>query len=151
MKILRDTSTIDRAHAYRITRCGRLLRNDLLSWLRKQQVEISPEQYFLLWRLHERDGRPQRELVDPAMDDRANITRLVESLERSGYVHRRGDPSDGRKKLVFLTKEGRDLVDLLREKVIAERERLFAGLPQQDLEALVRVLDHLETTVLTDR
>src|SRR5580658_1551047 len=44
-----------------------------------------------------------------------SMTALVTTLERSGLVKRRGDPSDGRVALVALTSEGTDYVQARRQ------------------------------------
>ncbi|MCB9762144.1 MAG: MarR family transcriptional regulator [Alphaproteobacteria bacterium] len=139
-----DTSSIDKATAYRLLRVARLLRHDLAGALARWDPDLTPEQYFVLFRLHERDGRAQRELVDPVLDDRANITRLVDKLQARGLVERRPDPDDGRRNQVWLTDAGRALFDTLLPRIPAERRRLFGDLAPGELDALHDLLDRLE-------
>lgn len=136
-----DLGPIDRAVAYRIRRIARLLRVELAKAL--EPHGLSQEQYFILYRLHECDGRSQRELADPTLDDRANITRIVAGLQKRGLVRRERDDEDRRVQRVFLTDQGRTAFSELRPLIASERTRLFADLAD-DLPALDRVLDHLE-------
>lgn len=147
MAKLTDTDALVQAHAYRLTRLGRLLRRSLIATLKSWGVELSPEQYFLIWRLHERDGRVQGELVDPLMDDRPNITRLLDGLQKKGLVERRRDPEDARRWRVFLTPEGRALMDRLLPEVVTLRQTLLGDISPADLAALERVMDHLESVL----
>jgi len=147
MAKLTDTDSLIQAHAYRLTRVSRLLRRSLISELSRLEIGLSPEQYFLVWRLHERDGRVQGELVDPLMDDRPNITRLLDGLAKKGLVERRRDPEDGRRWRVFLTAAGRALVERLLPEVVTLRHQLLGGISEADLAALERVMDHLESVL----
>ncbi|MCP4804540.1 MAG: MarR family transcriptional regulator [Proteobacteria bacterium] len=135
---------LEDALAYRLHRTARRLRVHLVRFLAQHAPGVSPEQYFLLYRLHREDGRALKELKDPALDDRANVTRLVAGLERQGLVGRDKDDDDARIVRVFLTESGRTLFDRLLPKVVALREEAFGQVEASDIEAFSRVLDHLE-------
>lgn len=137
--------TLNDAPAYRIHRVSRLLRVQLVRMLAAH--DLSPEQYFVLFRLMESDGRSHRDLTDPALDDRANITRLVGGLQRRGLVHKEADPDDRRVSRVFLTDAGRERFEALVPQIRAIREDLFADVSAADLSAMHRVLDALEARV----
>ncbi len=134
---------LDTALAYMIHRTARLLRYHLLGFFRELGLDITPEQWFILYRLYEQDGRSQSELTDRAIDDRANITRLVDSLEKRGFVVRNPDPDDRRRALVTLTGEGRLLLGKVLPLVTLERDRLFGHLGE-DEAALRRMLEDLQ-------
>ncbi|MGE3800946.1 MAG: MarR family winged helix-turn-helix transcriptional regulator [Candidatus Kapaibacterium sp.] len=139
---------LDDALAYTIHRTARLLRYSLLHFFKRNGLDITPEQWFMLYRLWEEDKRPQFELADPAIDDRPNITRLIDSLEKRGLVERQGDPDDRRRFLIALTPEAHKLLKELMPKVIEERERLFGSFSEGDLRALTRILKKVEKIAL---
>lgn len=58
--------------------------------------------------LHLLDGDPltQRELAERARVEEQTMSRTIERLERSGFVARERDASDGRRRLVTRTPEG---------------------------------------------
>jgi len=79
---------------------------------------------------------------------RSNMTRpamaeLVDELERAGYLARRPDPSDGRAKLIRLTRKGRRV--LLRAlRAVHEIERVYAEeIGAERFDALVLSLQSL--------
>jgi DNA-binding MarR family transcriptional regulator len=133
---------LDRAVAFRLHRIQRLLRANLLGLLRP--FDLTPEQYFALMRLGERDGRVQGELGDPTLDDRASVSRMVAAMEERDLVVRSRRADDHRAWVVHLTERGRALLDALAEPVDRARERLFGAVPPADLAALHRVLDRIE-------
>ena len=135
------------AHAYRLGRIQRLLRRRLISITISIDPELSPEQFVLLLRLAEVDWLAQSELVDPALDDRANITRQVRGLIDRGLVRVRVDAGDRRRRLLALTPPGRELFERFVPQIIENRRALFGAVPASDLEAFERVLDHLENAL----
>ncbi|MEL6343508.1 MAG: MarR family transcriptional regulator [Myxococcota bacterium] len=150
MPRLDDMRSLERAHAYRLTRVARLLRYNLMSALSHAaeaagEPALSPEQFFLLFRLKERDGRSHRELADPVLDDRPNITRLVTAMGRQGLVKRQADPEDGRRVRVYLTDKGRALIVGLEPEILRVRQELFGDIPEEEFALLERLLDRLET------
>lgn len=140
-------SLLTQAHAYRLSRLARLLRRHLEGTLDTAELGLSVAQFFIMMRLGEHDGLIQGELVDPTLEDRSNITRLVGGLVERGLVERHRDPEDRRRQRVFLTPTGRELLEELQPVVMNARGQLFGGLPPEDITALERVLDHLEATL----
>ncbi len=140
--------SLDRAPAYRIYRLSRLMRHRLQIVLNEHGNGISPEQYFALFRLYKRDGRSQVELADRDLNDRANITRMLENLEREGFVERRPDEDDGRRNSVYLTEEGRDLMQGLFPYIVSERKTLFNGFNGEEMNLLDSLLSKLTDNAL---
>lgn len=148
MDRIHDTNTLDKATAYAILRMGRLLRMDLSRTLQHAGVEITPEQWFILFRLYEQDGLAQSELADKLLHDHPNITRLVDALEASALIRRDNDPEDRRRYLIRLADPGRALVEKLFPVVIARRQQLFNGLDEQAIEQLHATLKTIEQNLM---
>lgn len=145
---INDTSSLDRAIAYIIHRTSRLLRFHLARFFRHMDTPISPEHWFLLFRLYERPGQAQSELADRDLQDHPNITRLIDGLDQHGLVQRLPDPTDRRRTLVSLTEAGTQLMDSLMPHVVAERQRIFRGLSSAELETLVVILRKIEQNLV---
>lgn len=142
-----DVSSLDVALAYRIQRLARRLRVHLVRLLNTHAPGLSPEQWFLLFRLFKRDGQSQSDLTDPVLDDRPNVSRQIAGLTASGLVARSPDPADGRRSLLALTEAGREQVETLLPIVVEARRTLFASVPEADLSTFSDVLGRLEGTV----
>ena len=65
---------------------------------------------------------------------------LVDDLTRLGYVERRPDPSDGRRKRIALTAHGTEMLDLSAEIFEELRVEWAATLPPGALDQLVATL-----------
>jgi DNA-binding MarR family transcriptional regulator len=84
------------------------------------------------------------ELAHAEQVEPPTMTRLVDALERDGYVERSPDPDDARAVRVEATKRGRDALLEGRRRRVQAFTRLLAALPPKDLSQLGRGVDALE-------
>ncbi|MFW6773792.1 MarR family winged helix-turn-helix transcriptional regulator [Nocardioides sp. CPCC 205120] len=102
--------------------------------------------YFTLMHLSEAEGRTLRmgDLATAANLSLSGMTRVVQRLERSGWVERRRATDDGRGATAVLTDAG---LERLREAwpahLASVRRHLFEQLDGFDLQQLVRALDRI--------
>ncbi len=143
-----ESTDLEDALAYRVSRAARLLRIHLAHLIARHGVEMSAEQYFVFFRAYSCEGCRQGELADGKLEDYSNVTRLVDSLVNKDLLERQPDPSDRRSHLVFLTERGRELADRLIPAVIRERRTLYEGVSHRALVDCIRTLDTLEQNAL---
>ncbi|MFZ3482258.1 MarR family winged helix-turn-helix transcriptional regulator [Sphingomonas sp. 3-13AW] len=89
------------------------------------------------------DGVRQGMLADELGMESASLVPLVQQLVQAGLVERRPDPDDGRAKTLYLTEAGKALAAEVEERSAALRSQVFAGIPDADVEAALRVMDQL--------
>jgi DNA-binding MarR family transcriptional regulator len=95
----------------------------------------------------ERSG--PRRITDLAMYEgvtQPSMTTLVSSLERSGLVERRGDPSDKRVALIAITSAGLKVLRARRRQSVRAIQQLIDKLPASEVSVLAAaspVLEHL--------
>lgn len=87
------------------TAIGRRLQKNF----KQNNIEITIEQWSVLYHLWKEDGMSQQELCEATFRDKPSITRLVDNLERIKLVKRNASKEDRRKNLIVLTPEGREL------------------------------------------
>ncbi len=136
---------LEEAPAYQLYRLARLLRQNLGKALESGGLDVTSEQYFLLYRLMQKDGVAQSELADNVLGDYPNITRHVDSLQKKGLVERQSDPSDRRKYLINLTALGRRQMELAIPIIKAERSRLFGDYKAEDMDALRKYISDIQS------
>ena len=74
-------------------------------------LNITIEQWSVLYHLWKQDGRSQQELCDATFRDKPSITRLVDNLEKLNLVKRVPSENDRRINLIYLTKNAQKLED----------------------------------------
>ncbi|MEI6949112.1 MarR family transcriptional regulator [Paraflavisolibacter sp. H34] len=110
-------------------------------------LNITIEQWSVLYQLWKEDGKSQQELCNATFRDKPSITRLVDNLEKAGLVKRVSEPNDRRIKKVFLTRQALKLEEeamVLAEETLAEA---LDGVPPDQVnlcrEVLQKVYDNL--------
>jgi len=97
----------------------------------------------LIWILHERGPRTQRELADALAVTPRNVTGLVEALEEASFVERNQHPRDRRAILVTLAPRGRRAAAAMQ----ADRDRLarflFDDLSPREKAAVATALERV--------
>lgn len=114
-------SFLDQSLGYLNHVVGLLLKREILEAIKKNKINITPEQWAILNRLNEHQGLTQNELAKISFKDTANITRMIDKLEDKGFVERRANPSDRRIWKIYITdqgRKGRDLIEPLAKEVL---------------------------------
>jgi len=86
---------------------------------RVRRLDLTRSQWLVINRLHRRPGATQSELADMLEVEKATAGRMVDRMEKKGWVVRRPDAADRRVNRLHLTAEA-DLIQL-RLAQIAER------------------------------
>jgi DNA-binding MarR family transcriptional regulator len=87
--------------------------------------------------------RSQGELAALLRLERSTVSRLVQQLERRGWVDRDRDPGDGRARLLSLTEDGRRVADDITMAREAKFAALVEAIPPDERDAVLRALDVL--------
>jgi len=96
-----------------------------------------PRLLHLLW---EREGWAHSELAEAMHVEPATVTKMLQRMERHGFVERRADPQDERISRVYLGEAGRKVREKL-EKALQELEQeLLSGFTEEEGEQLRRFL-----------
>ncbi len=117
------------------TMAGRLLRD----------LGLAPGQELLLLQLWDRDRCSQTDLVERLGIDPSTVTKMLQRLERGGWVRREPSPDDGRVMLVTLTAAGRDLQAAVTDLWRQLEHETVKTLADEDRAELLRLLRKVET------
>lgn len=135
---------IEETVAYRMYRTSRLIRHIHYLTFQQHGFDLTPEQWFILNKLAAKSPQSQTELGENLIDDRPNMTRLLSTLEKKGWITRRPDASDRRKTEVELTPEGQGILERGMPLALKVRDELRMGIDDKDLSGLWNVLDRLD-------
>ena len=125
-------------HAYTRLRIG--LRRQFVA----SGLDVTPEQWVVLFRLSQRQGLSQSELGERTVKDKTTVTRILDRLEKKGLVTRRRDVNDRRSQRIFLTDQGVTALDALMPLVRRYGAEVFADIGADDRETLLRLFRHIE-------
>jgi DNA-binding MarR family transcriptional regulator len=95
----------------------------------------------------EKGGLAQAQLSDMMLVNRANITSLIDRMERAGLVQRTTPADDRRYNIVRLTEKGLDLLAETEPAYIAEVQRVVGMLKETELDRLIDSLARIREAV----
>jgi DNA-binding MarR family transcriptional regulator len=103
---------------------------------RLKPYDLTVEQYQVMKSLSEENGIVQGKLCPAVHKSPANITRILDRLEKKSCVERRDNPGDRRSSLVFLTPTGNELLAKVIERLADCNMTITAGLESDQLEMM---------------
>jgi DNA-binding MarR family transcriptional regulator len=109
--------------------------------------DLTVEQLQLLKELTIDAGRPQSVLGALSSKSPANITRILDRLEKKRRIVRRQNPEDRRSSLVFLTEEGERLRAQVFNLFEGLRSELVRGISGESQQRAVLVLEAIKTNI----
>ena len=96
-----------------------------------------PPVLFALW---EQDGLTHGELAQRLQITPATITRMIQRMEKAGFVQRKPDGNDQRISRVYLTEIGRDIRSQLQAIWDQMEVESFSGFSPEELLVVRRIL-----------
>ena len=115
-----------------LARTAHAQRNYLRPYLK--EMGLSPGQPKVLRYLSELGHSSQRELADCCDVDPSAICRMLDSLEKGGFVTRCGDGRDKRRERIEITPAGRNAYDAWRNCCRTIEERMLEGFTPEERE-----------------
>jgi DNA-binding MarR family transcriptional regulator len=117
---------------------------------RNAGLEITIEQWSVLYHLWKEDGLSQQELCNRTFRDKPSITRLIDNLEKQQLVKRVASPTDRRINLVQLTEAAKDLQQITIDLANQTMAEALVGVDKKEIEIVKsvfqRVYDNLTLT-----
>ena len=128
-------SFLDQSAGYLINMTALLLKRELTGALSKNKINVTPEQWAILNRLSENSDISQKEVAKRTFKDNANITRILDKLEKKGLVKRQMDATDRRVWKIHITKEGRRIRDEIEPLANEILEKATKGIASKEVDA----------------
>ena len=105
-----------------------------------EQPELTPAELKLLRHIGFHGEVSQRHLAEDLSVDKAMISRILQKLERMGYLIRKEDENDARQKNVIALPAAKEIHDMSRELSESFFDRLTADIPADELALFDRLL-----------
>lgn len=105
-----------------------------------QAAGLSSLEWRLLATLSDGDGLTIGDLAREILAQQPTLTKLVQRMEKAGWVRRGADPADARRTLVFETPQGQATVAALLAQAKVHEDTLLEGFSERDVTALKKIL-----------
>lgn len=115
--------------------------------LRQHGINLTREQWILLKKLNDGDGQAQNDLAIITERNKASLTRLINTMERKNYVARIPDTKDKRINRIFLTKNGKNVLESTYPAMTELMLELQTGISEEEKAVVIRVMKKVMTNI----
>lgn len=128
------------------------LQKELLSRLRGTGLTIG--QPKVLDYLQDHDGASQKDIAAGCHIEAGTLTSLLNRMEKSGLVERRILNGNRRSYHIFMTKKGKQLLNIVTETFKGLEEEAFLGIPVEDrikfMDLFFQIYENMRNCRITD-
>jgi hypothetical protein len=110
---------------------------------RNAGLEITIEQWSILYHLWKEDGLSQQELCTRTFRDKASITRLIDNLEKQGLVTRVASNTDRRINKVCLMEAAKPLQQMTYDIANQTMNEALQNITKDEIEVVKNVLQRV--------
>ena len=115
--------------------------------LKQQKIDLTPEQFLLIDLLWNQGPLSQQDLADQMQKDKNSVTKLVDAIERKGFVVRRQNPDDRRSNTLVLTEKAETLKPGAKQKGISILDKMLEGISEDELRSFLVTLRKLNNNM----
>lgn len=126
---------------YMLRRAQLLVFDDFIKTM--SAVGLRPASFSVLAVIDANPGSTQSSVSEALGLQRTNLVAIIDTLERGGYARREPVKTDRRSHALYLTPEGKELLENALKLQAEHEERLLRKLGKEDSRALLSLLQRL--------
>jgi DNA-binding MarR family transcriptional regulator len=115
--------------------------------IKQHGLHVTPEQWAVLVFVFKEPGTSQTEIAKRSLKDKTNVTRILDVLEKNGYITRKPDAHDRRRYRIYLTNDGETVLQQLIPIADDVNKTSSQGINEQELLKFKTLLNHICTTL----
>ncbi|WP_162845401.1 MarR family winged helix-turn-helix transcriptional regulator [Labilibaculum antarcticum] len=108
--------------------------------LSRNKLNITPEQWNVLYHLTESDGMTIGELSGLTYKDFANMSRMTQKLEIAGFIEKKRDETDKRIFKLFISPKGKEINEQVQQCAFESTNIALEGTDEASKEILLKSL-----------
>jgi len=106
-------------------------------------LELTQKQVSVLWLVDDNPGVAQTDLAQRLYMDRATTMGIVNRLQGRHFLRRGPSPEDRRRKTLYLTPEGEQLLVRAKQAIWAHERWLKSRFTQNEIRTAMKLLDRI--------
>ena len=135
-------SFLDDAIGFNIYRVELLFRKEFLHAL--AEYKITPEQWSIMSiLLNNEKPLKQIDIVQLSLKDKHSVSRIIQRLERDGWIKKIADPHDARITIIRPTIKGKSLKKDVPQKLSSHFSSILKEFNDDEMESLLNLLKKL--------
>lgn len=138
-----DNRQLNEVYLFHLEKAYKQFRKRKTEFFKQAGIDITSDQWVLLKSIEEEEGINQQELARKAFKEPASVTRILDILEKKGWVRRQAMENNRRAYALFVTEQGKALVQRILPLAAAIRAEGVAGMSEEEEVQLRRLLIRL--------
>ena len=134
-------SSLEQNIWFLLYRTGLRMKLELQRLFQDAGYPITTNHWAVLHVIYEQGDLSQIELARALHKNKANVTRILDVIEKQGFIVRKIDISDRRKYLISLTGEAKAAMEKLVPIAASFKKKCLEGQTDMDLKRMVATLD----------
>ena len=130
-----------KAIGYAIGKTNWYLKALLNKLLREEQCGITNEQWLVLKVIDANPAASQTEIAQKSLKEKTNITRIIDLLEKNGFIERRRDEKDRRMYRIHATEKGQKVLMTVNPITQKTEEICVQSLNKKQIKEVIDSLD----------
>lgn len=122
---------------------ARRVHNNISTKFTEQGFDVTVEQFGVLALLWYKEGVKQQGIADGLNRDKTTITRVVQNMINRKLIVKILDKLDRRNKLIYLTKEGKELQRDMVESAGEVYSKALKDIPDEEVVLCLKVLNQV--------
>jgi len=114
---------------------------------RAAHLGLTRVQWRALKRIHQAEGISQTALAELMDMEPIAVGRVIDRLQKAGFVERRGDPNDRRVWRLHLSSQSTQIMDAIEQVSAGVRKDSLAGVDPEQLQTTLKVLSQIRETL----
>jgi DNA-binding MarR family transcriptional regulator len=118
-----------------------------------RQYGITDAQFNVLIQLHyaKQQGLSQVDLGRRLVVNKADMTGIIDRLEKAGLVGREDHPKDRRINIIKITRKGRGMIDKVEPGYFKGVKQLMSGMPKGDMKTIMKSMEKIRENVRQEK
>ena len=106
-------------------------------------IDLTPEQWVIMDYLLNENGVSQTDLASKSYKNAPTVSRIIDVLERKGFVERQRFQNDRRRYKIYLTSLGRQTANKALPIAMTIREKGWHGLSDQEYDVFIKIVEQV--------
>lgn len=125
-----------------------LLKRQVFRIIADNELEITPDQWVILYYLWQENGLSVGKIASQAKKDFANVTRIIDKLEKLGYVIKRKSDKDSRMSNIFVLPKADLIKDKIQKCMLVSTDIALNGIEEEEQISFLNTLAKIEKNIL---
>ncbi len=135
---------------HRISMLALLMKRQVLKLISEYNLDITPEQWVVMFYLWQENGLSIGEIASRSKKDFANVTRIVEKLQKMKYVTKKQSKKDGRIFHIFIQPKADEIKNDIQNCWKQASDVALNEISVSEQQQLTEILAKIEKNILHD-